>query len=607
MLIIVQAGVASKWTSDSQNFLLGHFDMIQNSPSHIYYSALPLSPSSSWIRKNYSGDISLMVEVAKGLPAKWGVCSRTVLLESYTRTLSYWNNTIAVGSKHGDIIILNATTGNQIAILSGHTDEVNCVVFSSDGTSLVSGSDDETVKLWDVQTGGVVRTFSGHGGLVWSVSISADHTTIVSGSTDERIYLGDIQTGEHHCITEQESSVKHVHFSPTDPQHLISVCNDMVWQWNTNGYQIKPPYDGSHVAFSQGGTKLVSCDGAVVTVQNSDSGEIMAEFHMANNNIQCCCFSPDGGLVAAAAGNTAYVWDITSSNPHLVETFIGHTGDITSLAFSSSSSLISASCDKSLRFWQIGASAVDLAMADPVSTPATSPLIWSVSLQEDPIAISSDVDGVVKTWDVSAGLCKMSYQTPAKGYKHGDVQLINGQLIIAWYAEGKINIWDTEKGKLLLEIDGPEQDVKDLRISGGGSRIICLTTGYIQAWDLWTGQAVSQSLPIRDTGVELFAMDCSRAWVSFSWAQPQGWDFGIPNSHPVRLDNMPPDRPHPGGTKLWDTSLSRIKDVVTGNVVFQLPASLGSPVEVQWNDKYLAARFKSKEVLVLTFHPTFLQ
>jgi WD40 repeat protein len=119
--------------------------------------------------------------------------------------LSYHNNSIAVGSEPGDIIILNAITGSQTAVLSGHTDEVNCLTFSSDGTSLVSGSDDCTVKLWDVQTGGVVKTFSGHTDWVWSVSISADCTIIASGSSDNTICLWNIQTGEcQHVIRQQE-------------------------------------------------------------------------------------------------------------------------------------------------------------------------------------------------------------------------------------------------------------------------------------------------------------------------------------------------------------------------------------------------------------------
>jgi WD40 repeat protein len=102
----------------------------------------------------------------------------------------------------GDIIILDAITGSQMAVLSGHT-WVNCLTFSSDGKSLVSGSDDKTVKLWDMQTGGVVKTFHGHTQWVWSVSISADHTRIASGSGDHTICLWDIQTGECLCTIQQ--------------------------------------------------------------------------------------------------------------------------------------------------------------------------------------------------------------------------------------------------------------------------------------------------------------------------------------------------------------------------------------------------------------------
>jgi WD40 repeat protein len=100
----------------------------------------------------------------------------------------------------GNIIILNATTGIQTAILSGHTISVCSITYSSNGIFLVSGSHDKTVKLWDVQTGGLVKTFYGHTGSVLSVSISADCTRIASGSSDCTIHLWDIQTGECYCV-----------------------------------------------------------------------------------------------------------------------------------------------------------------------------------------------------------------------------------------------------------------------------------------------------------------------------------------------------------------------------------------------------------------------
>jgi len=70
ILMVFKAGVVSKWTNDSQHFLLEHFDTIQNSPSHIYHSALPFSPSTSWLHKYYNAELLVMMRVVKGLPAK---------------------------------------------------------------------------------------------------------------------------------------------------------------------------------------------------------------------------------------------------------------------------------------------------------------------------------------------------------------------------------------------------------------------------------------------------------------------------------------------------------------------------------------------------------
>ena len=50
-----------------------------------------------------------------------------------------------------DIAFLDAVTGSQTAVLHGHTGAVRCLAFSLDGKSLVSGGDDMTIRLWDVQ------------------------------------------------------------------------------------------------------------------------------------------------------------------------------------------------------------------------------------------------------------------------------------------------------------------------------------------------------------------------------------------------------------------------------------------------------------------------
>jgi WD40 repeat protein len=81
--------------------------------------------------------------------------------------------------------------------LGGHTDSVESVAFSPDGTRIVSGSYDETIRIWDAQTGEeVVEPLKGHTGEIRSVAFSPDGTRVVSGSYDMTIRIWDAQTGQ---------------------------------------------------------------------------------------------------------------------------------------------------------------------------------------------------------------------------------------------------------------------------------------------------------------------------------------------------------------------------------------------------------------------------
>jgi len=602
----IQTGVPCKWTNDSQRFLLEHYDTILNCPSQIYYSALPFCPSSSWLHECYAAEQLQAVRVVRGLPAEWGICSRTVLLPNVSETLSYGNNAIAAGLRSGDIIILDAITGGQVAVLSGHTGSVVSVVFSPSGTSLVSGSFDKTIKLWDIQTGGIVNTFYGHTDKIWSVSISSDYTRIASGSMDMTIRLWDTQTGECKDVIELEEVVQHVSFSPIDPGHFIFVSLDTIQQCDINGHRTGPTYYGTHITFSPDHTLFAWCSDTDVTVQNSGSRAIEAILHVIDSDYydfraydaQHCCFSPDSRLVAAAVGRIIYVWDIASSDPHLVQSLVGHTEDIYSLVFSSSSCLVSTAENQSVKFWQIG----NLS-ADPVVPDSAS--IQSLSLQARAgIVISSDSAGVVKTWDISTGTCKTSYKIPIHGYHWGDAQLIGDRLIFVWHKDEEIHIWDTQKGGLLQKLDAP--GCRGLRISGDGSKLFYLNNGILQAWSMWTWKLMGEvNSGWRDSTMDPLCTDNSKIWIVSEVLSTKGWDFGTLGSSPVPLSHTHPDRPYldlVGGVPGQMEEPIFIKDIGTGKVVFQLPGRYEEPFQMQWDGWYLVAGYESGEVLILDFN-----
>jgi WD40 repeat protein len=99
------------------------------------------------------------------------------------------------GSNDKTLKVWDLTTGGLLRTLEGHADWVRAVAMSGDGRRAVSGSTDTTLKVWDPTTGGLLRTLEGHADAVNAVAMSGDGRRAVSGSDDGTLKVWDLTTG----------------------------------------------------------------------------------------------------------------------------------------------------------------------------------------------------------------------------------------------------------------------------------------------------------------------------------------------------------------------------------------------------------------------------
>jgi WD40 repeat protein len=104
---------------------------------------------------------------------------------------------------------------------SGQTDLVYAVAISREEDTIVSGSSDNTVRVWDAGSGELRHTLEGHTSNMRAVVVSQDGGTIISGSDDKTVRIWDAHSGEYYCGIYTEGSIKNVAITP-DGSRIIA-------------------------------------------------------------------------------------------------------------------------------------------------------------------------------------------------------------------------------------------------------------------------------------------------------------------------------------------------------------------------------------------------
>ena len=174
--------------SDCERFVREFFPILSISPQQVYYSALIFAPSKTLLRERYAHELP-PTWMQNGCEVMWDSCLQTMEGHSGWITsvrFSPDGTRIMSGSDDTTLRLWDAVSGAHLNTLKGHSNFITSVAFSPDGARIVSGSDsDETLQLWDAVSGAHLNTLKGHSDWITSVRFSPDGTRIVSGSRDE--------------------------------------------------------------------------------------------------------------------------------------------------------------------------------------------------------------------------------------------------------------------------------------------------------------------------------------------------------------------------------------------------------------------------------------
>ena len=465
------------------------FEVINNSATHIYDSALALTPKSSIVRKLYHRFVRPAPRVVVGLPCSWDPRIASVVLPTQypDMTWSPCSRFVAVTTTTG-IEFRDSTTLEKLSALESPASlslSAVTISYSPNGRLLAcactwSSSFELGIAIWDIQTGGIVKAIhGGEPGYPRSMLYSSDGKmlAVACGKSPYKwtASIFDTASGERACSDELESELDPVFWTEKNSIRFATSHRDC------DGLSI----DTWEITSTSGGhpTKV-------------DSFRVRHEFHSDNHQIT---FSPASLRVAVVSVNSTIIRDVRDSSP-LLETSASRALGGYAGHFSPDGNFFACTEQQDLQIWKAFAEGYSLWAKFPLRFPAAAGGTFAFS--PDSGSIIGWGSGITEVWKVDQVVNPPASERPYDVWNNHLVSFsTNGAYVAIGRASlGVITVVDLRSGvpELIINLDMGIMDIKMI-----DDTVFALGDERVVSWNL-TGGSYDQ-----DRGVRLAGLDQS--------------------------------------------------------------------------------------------------
>ena len=348
--------------------------------------------------------------------------------------------------------------------LSGHTNDINSVIYSPDGSNIVTTSSDNTARVWRAATGEELFVLSGHKLRVVSAEFSRNGNRIVTTSAYGTVHVWDARNGKS-----------------------LEELGDI----GIHGLVISATF------FENGRIGTISQDGSIIEWDGTEQKKELS----LSPGIAKATFSPNGSYITAAKQQASIAGLWNSSNGKLLKILEGHDGAITSISFSPNGDrIVTASTDGTARVWEIEGNKAPLVLRG--HRGAVNHADFS---SNGFVIITGSEDGTVRFWNTRNGHSTREQVSISGPISYVALSPKNDTFVTVSQNAMQAHIWRTDSHQELTEFAGHESNfpVTQTEFSSDGKRILTASIdGTARIWDSMNGTNVTSILMPNEEGIE---------------------------------------------------------------------------------------------------------